>query len=69
MNTNKSQKMRAENLQTINFMESNIGADGCLALSKANWSKISSIYLSNNTLTKAEMKLETKVVIIWRIQV
>jgi hypothetical protein len=61
--------MRAKNLQIINFWGSNIGAEGCLYLTKANWPKISVIDLSNNSFTKATIKLETKVVIIWQRQV
>jgi hypothetical protein len=49
--------MRAENLIKINFLLDSIGAEDCLALSKANWTKISVIELSNNTFKKVTIKL------------
>jgi hypothetical protein len=58
--------MRAENLQRIRSCGSDIGADGWLALSKANWHKISVINLGKIIFTKAAIKLEMKVVIILR---
>jgi hypothetical protein len=61
--------MRAENLEKISFSSNNIGAEGCLAISRANWPQISVIDLSNNTITKAEIKLKMKIAIIWQRQV
>jgi len=52
--------MRAENLENINLCDNNIGSEGCLALTKANWPRISSFALGNKTLTKDKVKLETK---------
>jgi hypothetical protein len=48
--------MRAENLEKISFCDNNIAAKGCLAITKANWTKITLINLSNITFTKAEIK-------------
>ena len=48
--------MRAENLERIELRHNNIGPNGCLALIKANWIKISRIDLSNYVLTKAGIK-------------
>ena len=45
--------MRAENLEKIELINNHIGPDGCLALIKANWTKISTIDLGNYILTKA----------------
>ena len=39
--------MKAKKLKTINLSRNNIGPDGCLALTKANWAKLSIIHLSN----------------------
>ena len=52
--------MRAEKLRTINLSKNNIGPDGCLALTKANWTKLSTIDLSNYVEIKRIIKLETK---------
>ena len=56
--------MRAENLERIELKRNNIEPDGCLALIKANWKKISAINLCNYISTKARIKLETKDAII-----
>ena len=40
--------MRAENLTSISFVSNNIGSDGCLALIKANWIKVSIIRFGNH---------------------
>jgi hypothetical protein len=50
--------MRAEKLGRIIFTINNIGSDGCLALSKANWRKISSIDLGNCLQKKEQIQLE-----------
>ena len=39
--------MKAENLIHIKLSDNDIGPKGCLSLTKANWSKISTVYLSN----------------------
>ena len=56
--------MRADNLEKIELYIDHIGPDGCLALIKANWTKISAIDLSNYIPIKMGIKLETKVAII-----
>ena len=56
--------MRAENLGSIKLYKNNIGPDGCLALIKANWTKISAVKLSSYILIKMGIKLETKDAII-----
>ena len=43
--------MLAENLENIELQRNNIGPNGCLALTKENWSRISIINLRNNILT------------------
>ena len=48
--------MRAENLENIELFNNNIGPDGCLALIKADWTKISTIDLGNYILTKNRIK-------------
>ena len=42
--------MRADKIINHQFIEGDIGPDGCLALIKANWTKISLFSLSNYTL-------------------
>ena len=56
--------MRYENLESIILHNNNIGPDGCLTLTKANWIKISIIELGNDILTKEEIKLKMKDAII-----
>ena len=56
--------MRADNLEKIELFNNHIGPYGCLALIKANWTKISAIKLSNYSLKKMGIKLETKDAII-----
>jgi len=56
--------MRAENLERISLCENKIGHDGCFALTKGNWRKISIIYLGNYFETKDIIILEIKDVII-----
>ena len=58
--------MRAKKLEHIRFDDNNIGPHGCLALTKANWPRISTIDLRNNIITKKIIKLGTKDAIIWR---
>ena len=48
--------MRAENLEKIELNINNIGPNGCLALTEANWKKISAINLGNYILTKERIK-------------
>ena len=52
--------MRADNLEKIKLYRNNIGPDGCLALVKADWTKISAINLGNYILTKIGIKLKMK---------
>ena len=47
--------MRAENLENIILLNNNIGPKGFLALTEANWTKISIIHLGNNVLTKVKI--------------
>ena len=54
-----NRKDAAESLETINVSENKIEQHGCYALTKANWTKISIIDLSNIILTKKIIKLET----------
>ena len=56
--------MRAENLEKIDLVRSDIGPNGCLALIKANWTNISAINFGNYISTKILIKLETKDAII-----
>jgi len=56
--------MQAANLKNIRLYTANIGPNGCLALTKANWTKISEIYLGNFVLTKEIIKLEIKDAVI-----
>ena len=56
--------MRAEKLKSISLRGNNIGPNGVLALTKASWSKISTINLRNGILIKHTIKLETKDVLI-----
>ena len=46
-------------LRNNKFSENKIEQHGCYALTKANWTKISIIDLSNIILTKKIIKLET----------
>ena len=52
--------MRAANLKRICLDRNNIKANGCLALTKANWPKISVIDLRNYLLTNKGNKIEDK---------
>jgi len=52
----------------IRLYSDDIGPDGCLALTKANWTKISSMNLGNNILTRGIIKSEIKDAIIWSRQ-
>ena len=58
--------MRAKNLESISLERNNMGTNGCLAFTKANWPKISKINLSNYALTKEAIQLETRDAIICR---
>ena len=57
--------MQAEKLESISLGNNNIGPNGCLALSKANWDKISIIMFGDNILIKEIIELKTKDAIIW----
>ena len=56
--------MRADNIEKIELYNNHIGPEACLALINANWTKISSIDLSNYISTKVIIKLETKDAVI-----
>jgi hypothetical protein len=56
--------MRAENLENIYLCGNEIGEEGCLALAKANWTKISVIDLGENIFIKQAIKSEKKRVLI-----
>jgi len=43
--------MKAANLKNIDLYNNDIGPDGCYALIKGNWTKISTIHLRTDILT------------------
>jgi hypothetical protein len=56
--------MEAPKLTHIKLQGNHIGPEGLLALTEAYWPNLSKIRLGNSILTKKQIKLETKDVII-----
>ena len=57
--------MRADKSKECLLINNRIGADGCFHLTKAKWPRLSSIDLSNNTLTNDGIQLGRKDVVIY----
>jgi hypothetical protein len=59
-------KFKANNLQEIRLLGNNIRAEEFSSITKAHWTKISVIELSNINFTKNRIELEMKDANIWQ---